>query len=171
LLKLATSHDVSTPPNGAIFWSGGAGFAGKAADQLAAMRNVAGTPSTRLEGTVGGGMLAQISGGIGADEKAGKEGAPWAEQQPAWRLISRRYAEGASGEVTAVVGNVPVGESAILREEVNLLMANPKVTAIHFVAIQKDENGNALKDELGNYILAPVSAEEVLAMPSTEEKS
>lgn len=170
LLKLSTSHDVSTPPNGAIFWSGGASFAGKAADQLAASRNAAGVPSTRLEGTVGGGMLAQIAGGIGADEKSGKQGAPWAEQQPAWRLISRRYAEGASGDVTAVVGNVPVGESAILREEVKLLMANPKVTAIHFVAIQKDEHGNALKDALGNYVLGPVSAEEVLAMPSTEGK-
>jgi type VI secretion system secreted protein VgrG len=171
LLKLSTSHDVSTARNGAIFWSGGASFAGKAADQLAAMRNAAGRPSTRLEGTVGGGVLAQIAGGIGADEKAGKEGAPWSEQQPAWRLISRRYAEGASGEVTAVVGNVPVGENAILREEVKLLRANPNVTAIHFVAIQKDEHGNALKDELGNYMLTPVSAKEVLAMPPREGTS
>jgi type VI secretion system secreted protein VgrG len=172
LMKLASIHDVSTPHDGAIFWSGGNDFAGKAADQLAARRSNGEPPrpSVRLEGTVGGSTLGNTSAGIGENKKTGKQGAPWAEQQPAWRVISRRFAAGASGEVTAVVGNVPVGEDAILREEVKLLRANKKVTAIRFLAIQKDENGKAVTDAEGNYVLVPVSAKEVLAPPPKEEK-
>lgn len=167
LIKLATSHDVSTPPNGAIFWSGGNDFAGKAADQLVAARLLGAPPipSSRLEGTVGGSILNKTSAGIGENLRAGKNGVPWSEQDPAWRTISRRFAHGASGEVTAVVGHVPVRADAILREEVKLLRANKNVTAIHFLAIQKDAHGDAVTDLNGNFVLERVSAKEVFAKP------
>lgn len=178
LMKLAMSHDVSSPMNGSIFWSGGKDFAGKAADQLAARQIAAGQPSTRLEGTEGGGLLDKMSGNIGQNKTTKPNGVEWKEQSPAWRVISQRYARGASGEVNVVVGKVPVGESAILREEVKTLRANPKVTSINFFAIKTIPSTNPADptpipvDAFGNplppgadYVIEPVTAKQVLAKP------
>jgi type VI secretion system secreted protein VgrG len=171
LMKLAMSHDVSSPPNGAIFWSGGATFAGKAAAALAAQRSASGQASTSLEVTQGGALLGGMTSSIGKDDKTKPNGVDWTEQSPAWRVISQRYARGASGDVTVVVGKVPVGEQAILREEVKTLRANKNVTSIRFFAIKTDAAG-APVDAAGNplpagadFVLTPVTAKEVLAAP------
>jgi hypothetical protein len=74
--------------------------------------------------------MGSMSGAAGYHETDKPGGIPWSEQSPAWRVISQRYAKAASGDVTCVVGKVPVGESAILREEVETLKANKKVTSI-----------------------------------------
>lgn len=168
LVKLAMQHDVSSPHDGAIFWSGGGHFAGKAADQMVRRRRENNENVTRLEGTDGGSLLAGVSGGIAEDKRTNKQGAAWSELDPAWRVISQRYAKGASGEVHAIVGNVPVGKDAILREEAKTLRANKNVTAIHFWAIKKDAQENAITDANGDYVLEPVSAKDVLAWPKDE---
>lgn len=171
LMKLAMSHDVSSPPNGAIFWSGGATFAGKAAAQLAKKQSASGQASTSLEGTSGGTLLGDMSANLAQDDKTKPNGVEWEERDPAWRVISQRYARGASGDVKVVVGKMPVGETAILREEVKTLRANKNVTSIQFFAIKTDAKGNPV-DETGNplpagadYVLEPVSAKKVLAAP------
>jgi type VI secretion system secreted protein VgrG len=173
LIRLAMSHDVSSPANGAIFWSGGLGFAGKAADQIVRERSAAGQAAVRLEGTQGGGLLNNMSATIGKNDAAGKpNGVEWGEQSPAWIVISRRYARSASGDVTVVVGKVPVGEQAILREEVKVLRANKNVTSIKFLAIKTDPATGAAVDAAGkplpagaDFVLEPVTAKQVLAAP------
>lgn len=172
LMKLAMSHDVSSPSNGAIFWSGGAGFAGKAAEQLAKKQSGAGHPSASLETTQGGALLNKMSASIGKNDTDKPNGVDWSEQNPAWRVISQRYARGASGDVTVVVGKMPVGETAILREEVKTLRANKNVTSISFFAIKTDPATGKPVDAAGNplpagadFVLEPVTAKQVLAKP------
>jgi hypothetical protein len=172
LVKFAMNFDVSSPHNGALFWSGGNAFAGKAADQLAAERTLAGQPSTRLEGTQNGSLLNNMSAAINQDKVKKPNGVPWSEQDPAWRVVSTRYALAASGDVTCVVGRVPVGEDAILREEVETLKSNPKVTSINFVAIKLGPDGKTAVNKDGKplgpgepFVLEPATAEDVLAPP------
>jgi type VI secretion system secreted protein VgrG len=158
LVRFALSSDVSTPPGGAVFWSGG-DLAGAGADQLAAERTnapVDPTPSKRLEGTPGG-------AGLVTAVKAGKD--DWAVQQPAWSAISKKLAVNASGPVTVVVSYYPLKNSAIFREEVKLLAANPKVTSIKAVTIAKHPNGDPILGPKGEYTLVPVSLKDVLAPP------
>jgi len=170
-MKFAMSHDVSSPHNGAVFWSGG-DLALAAVGQFNKQRlDEDKQPSTALEGTVGGKLMMDAAGGIAPDEKKGKpNGAPWGERYPAWRVISQRYARAASGEVNVIVADVPVGRGKILREEVKTLRANKKVTTINFLAIQKDDKGNPVKGADGNFVLVPVTAKDVLAKPPKEAK-
>jgi hypothetical protein len=70
-----------------------------------------------------------------------------------------------------VVGSVPVGPQAILREEVKVLRANKDVTSIKFWAIKKGPDGKAVNADGQpladgeDFVLEPVTAKEVLAKP------
>jgi type VI secretion system secreted protein VgrG len=156
LVKLALSSNVSTPHDGAVFWSGGHDVAGAAASQFAAARTLAGTPSARLEMTAGGGELASTVTGA-KDE--------WPVQSPAWMTISKRFGLEASGDVNMIVSYLPLSATAIFREEVKVLAANKKVTSITVWAMTKDAAGNHLKAPDGSFVLERVSMKDVLAPP------
>ncbi len=157
LVKLALSSDVSTPHNGAVFWSGGQDLAGKAAGQFAATRTDAGQKSARLEMTPGGGEL-------GAAVTAAKD--EWALQVPAWLTISKRFAQQASGDVNMIVSYMPLSETAIFREEVKVLAANKKVTSVTVWCMKTDADGKHIKGADGNYVLEKVSMKDVLKPPA-----
>ncbi|MBK9262777.1 MAG: type VI secretion system tip protein VgrG [Polyangiaceae bacterium] len=160
LMNIAMSADVSTPPDGTVLWSGGGGKAGIVAEQLAEQRSMTGVPSVRLEMTPGGSSLATASNG---DE--------WEVAQPAWQAISRRLAEGASGEVNVIVSYAPLSESAIFREEVKVLMANKKFTKLN-VKLMKPSDTGTFKDSDGKtYDLVDIPLSEVLKRPSPKGKS
>ncbi|HEY4118370.1 MAG TPA: type VI secretion system tip protein TssI/VgrG [Byssovorax sp.] len=169
LIKLAMSHDVSSPRDGAIFWSGGATLACVAAQQLAAERGID-HPSVSLELTSGGSLLGATCAGVGKDEVSKPGGVDWTEQNPAWRIISQRFARGASGDVHVVVGKVPVGANAILREESKLLAANKNVTSVTFWAV-KHEGGKPVTDAAGHFVLEPTTAAAALATPEDPRKT
>ncbi|AKT43482.1 type VI secretion system Vgr family protein [Chondromyces crocatus] len=151
LFKLAVSGDVTTPPGGTVLWSGGGGLAGLVAGQYAAQKTNGGSPAARLEMTPGGDTLANT---------AGKD--PWALSNPAWKTISRRLAQQAKGEVNVVVSRVPVSETAILREEVKVLAANPEVTGINVLLMKSDPNGPYTDEKGATYDLVPVPMSAVL---------
>jgi len=111
-MKLAMSHDVSSPHNGAVFWSGG-DLALEAVGQFMQRRTVEGSPaSTSLRGHGGRRAMAGASSGIGSNEKGGKpNGAPWGERIPGRGASSpSATARGASGDVNVIVVDVPVGK-------------------------------------------------------------
>ena len=120
--------------------------------------------------TSGGSLLAGTSKGVGKNEETKPGGVDWTEQSPAWRVISQRFARGASGDVHVVVGKVPVGPNAILREESKLLAANKNVTSVNFWAI-KHEGGKPVTDAAGHYVLEPTTAAAVLATPEDPRKT
>ncbi len=157
LVKLALGSDVSTPHDGAVFWSGGQDLAGAAAGQFAATRTAGGQKSARLEMTPGGSEL-------GAAVTAGKD--EWALQLPAWLTISKRFAQQASGDVNMIVSYMPLSETAIFREEVKVLAANKKVTSITVWCMKTDADGNHIKGADGNYVLEKVSMKNVLKPPA-----
>lgn len=174
LVKFAMNFDVSTPKDGAIFWCGGEQFAGKAAAQLASKRTTKGRPSATVGDTQNGGLLGKLDAALSADEKAKPGGVAWRERDPAWRVISQRFAQGASGKVTVVIGGeMPVRSDAILREEVETLRANPDVTNIDFRAIKTGPDGKTPVDKDGAplkpgepFVLERVSAADVLGDPA-----
>ncbi len=160
LMKLAMGGDVSTPMNGTVLWSGGAGKAGLVAEQLANQQTALSIPSKRLEMTPGGAGLAVASNG---DE--------WEVAQPAWQAISRRLAEGTSGEATVVVSYMPLNDTAIFREEVKVLMANKNFTKLNVKLMQESPTGT-LKDSDGKtYELVDVPLSEVLKRPQPKGNS
>jgi type VI secretion system secreted protein VgrG len=154
LMKIAMSSDVSTPVNGTVLWSGGADKAGFVAEQLANQQTALSIPSKRLEMTPGGASLAVASNG---DE--------WEVAQPAWQAISRRLAEGTSGEATVVVSYMPLNETAIFREEVKVLMANKNFTKLHVKLMQESPTGTFKDSDGKTYELVDVSLKEVLKRP------
>jgi hypothetical protein len=84
--------DVSSPKNGAVFWSG---------DPLAAQRYAGGINGVTLETTYGGRVI------DGWDEV--NKGYPWSSDYGAgpygrdlWASVSKKYAEGVTGSVNAV---------------------------------------------------------------------
>jgi type VI secretion system secreted protein VgrG len=160
LMAIAMGSDVATPPNGTVLWSGGAGKAGSVAQQLAEERTAASMPSARLEMTPGGASLANASTG---DE--------WEVAQPAWQAISRRLAEGASGEVDVIVSYMPLNDSAIFREEVKVLMANKQFTKLNVKLMQPSPTGTFKDSDGKTYDLVDVSLSEVLKRPKPKGKS
>ncbi|TKD04490.1 type VI secretion system Vgr family protein [Polyangium fumosum] len=160
LMSIALEGNVTTPPSGAVFWSGGGDKAGFVAEQLAMERSAGGTPSARLEMTPGGDALAKAAYG---DE--------WEVQDKAWRTISGRLADKASGEINVVVSYMPLGMSAIFREEVQILLDNEKYTSINVLLMQESATGK-YKDQAGKtYDLVPVPLEDVLAVPPPKKAS
>ena len=156
LIKMALSGDITTPHNGAVFWSGGKDVAGVVATQFAEARTAAGVPSARLEMTPGGsGLGAAVTSG--ADE--------WPGQIPAWLNISKRFALQASGDVHMIISYMPLSETAIFREEVKVLAANKKVTSINVWLMKKDAEGEYLKGPDGKHVLEQVTMSDVLKHP------
>jgi type VI secretion system secreted protein VgrG len=154
LVVLARGADISTPHNGAIFWSGGIEAAGMAGQQLAKQQTADGIPSKTLEMTQGG-----------QDLMAASKGANWNTQKAAWETVSQRLAEQASGDIKVVV-RLPVKETAILRQEMKALAANKKVGKIEFFAVQTEADGvTPMKTAQGDFIMRPISAKEALAKP------
>ncbi len=160
LMAVAMGGDVTTAPNGTVLWSGGGGKAGAVAEQLAEKRTAASIPSARLEMTPGGSALVNASTG---DE--------WEVALPAWQAISRRLAEGASGEINVVVSYMPLGDSAIFREEVKVLLANKKFTKLNVLLMQPSPTGTFKDSEGQTYDLVNVPLEEVLKRPKPKGKS
>jgi type VI secretion system secreted protein VgrG len=160
LMAIAMGSDVSTPPNGTVLWSGGAGKAGSIAEQLAKKQSANNVPSARLEMTPGGAALANASNG---DE--------WEVAQPAWQAISRRLAEGSSGEVNVVISYMPLSDSAIFREEVKVLMANKNFTKINVKLMEPSPTGTFVDSDGKTYDLVDVPLSEVLKRPTPKGKS
>jgi hypothetical protein len=159
LMKLAEAVDVSTPRDGTWLWSGGGDRAGTVAQQMATQRTAGGTPSMRLEMTAGGAALV-----------AACAGDAWEVQEKAWRTISSRLADGASGEINVVVSYMPLSKTAIFREEIKVLNANKNYTKINAWLMQESPTGT-LKDDAGKtYELVPVSLSSVLAKPAPPKK-
>lgn len=159
LMAIAMGSDVSTPPNGTVLWSGGAGKAGSIAQQLADQQTAANIPSARLEMTPGGDALLNASTG---DE--------WEVAQPAWQAISRRLAEGSSGEVNVVISYMPLNDSAIFREEVKVLMANKNFTKLNVKLMQPSPTGTFKDSDGKTYDLVDVPLSEVLKRPKPKGK-
>ncbi|UQA56819.1 type VI secretion system Vgr family protein [Polyangium aurulentum] len=159
LMKIAEAGDVTTPRDGTWLWSGGGDRAGFVAQQMAEQRTAAGTPSVRLEMTPGGASLVAACGGDA-----------WEVQDKAWRTISSRYAEGASGEINVVVSKMPLGKTAVFREEIKVLNANKNYTKINAWYMQESPTGT-VRDEAGKtYELVPVHLSDVLAKPTDAPK-
>jgi type VI secretion system secreted protein VgrG len=156
LVKLALASDVSTPHDGAVFWSGGKDVAGVAAGKFADKRSAGGQKSRRLEMTPGGSEL-------GDTVTAG--GDTWEQQFPSWLAISKRFAQQASGEVNMIISYMPLSQTAIFREEAKVLAANKKVTQINVWLMKKDANGEYIKAPDGTYELEKVSMADVLKPP------
>lgn len=155
LMKLALTGDLCTPHDGLVLWSGGADEAGAVAQQIAEQRTAEGRPSLRIEMTQGGRALAGAA-----------KNAPWDQASPAWKAASKRLARQASGDVTVIVSYSPVGQQAILRDELKMLAANKKVTSIQAHLMTPSPTG-AYKDGAGNpYDLSPIDLKEVLAAPA-----
>jgi type VI secretion system secreted protein VgrG len=147
-------------PKGPVLWSGGKDAAGKVAQQLAEQQSANGIASKRLEMTPGGDALVNASDG---DE--------WEVALPAWMAISRRLADGTSGEVNVVISYMPLSNTAIFREEVKVLIANKKYTSINVKLMQPSPTG-IFKDSDGKtYDLVDVPLSEVLAPPPPKGKS
>ena len=79
--------DFSSPKDGAVFWSGGT--------KNEARQHALSTGGTTLEMTPGGRLF--------DDWDAVNDLYPWPESKGLWESLSSRYAEGASGRVTAVI--------------------------------------------------------------------
>ncbi|MDI1446206.1 type VI secretion system tip protein TssI/VgrG [Polyangium sp. 6x1] len=155
LNEFAKVADVSSKPNGVILWSGGLDYAGAIAEDVAKQRTAAGTPSTNLESTPAGIEMTKIS----ADD-------PREVKHEAWTILSRRFAAGASGEVTVVLAEIPVAMDKVVRQEIEELAMNPNVTDIRVFQIQASPTGQ-YKDASGKtYELVPVSMEKALAKPA-----
>jgi type VI secretion system secreted protein VgrG len=153
LLKIVQDLDVKTPKNGAIFWSGGGTKAGAVAEQLAKKRTLEGRPSIRLEQLEAGNKLQNVASAVKTD---------YATADPSWRLISRRLAQEASGEVTVVVC-LPLRKDAVLVEELKTLSTNEKVTDIKCLCTVPDANGEFVSaDGTQRYSLKPISVDDIL---------
>ena len=161
LMAIAQSGDVSTAPNGTVLWSGGGGKAGLVAEQFAKARSLGPPPipSARLEMTPGGDALAKASAGDA-----------WEVQHKAWQTISARLAEGASGEINVVVSYIPLGEKAIFREEIKILLANKKFTNINVKLMQESPTGAFQDDQGKSYDLVDVPLSKALEKPAKEKK-
>ncbi|EYF04384.1 type VI secretion system tip protein TssI/VgrG [Chondromyces apiculatus] len=156
LFKLAMESDVGTPAGGTLLWSGGGDYAGHVAGDYAQKNSTAAQAFSRLEMTPGGGALAKTT----TDNADG-----WGVANPAWRTISRRLAQQAKGDVNVVLSRVPAGETAIFREEVKVLAANPDVTAVNVWLMQPSPTGKYTDKAGTTYDLVPVKMEDALAMP------
>ncbi len=156
LLKLALSSNVSTPHSGAVFWSGGLDRAAIAAQQLVDKQKALGQPSGRLEMTKGGAEM------VATTTAANDE---YDVTRPAWLAISKRLALQTSGDVNVVISYMPLGPTAIFREEVKVLAANKKVDSITVWLMKKGPDDNYLVGPDGNYVLEKVSMKDVLKPP------
>jgi len=105
---------VASPTDGAVFYAGPG--TQKAAEELAEK-----TGKTTLGQTSAGQYLDQNLNGSDAFEST--------EALDIWRDTSERYAQEASGEVTAVVNN-PASDSVFVDTELPALLDNPNVTQI-----------------------------------------
>ena len=156
LVKLAMVGDLSKPPGETILWSGGGDKAGRVAEQLAKKRTEAGRASKRLEMTDGGRALEQTC-------KANKD--EFDTTKRAWKTISKRLAMQAKGDIDVVVSYSPISDTAILREELRIIAANPDVTSVNVWLMQPSAAGE-FTDEAGNkYELVSIPMAEVLAPP------
>ncbi|HVK66858.1 MAG TPA: type VI secretion system tip protein TssI/VgrG [Polyangium sp.] len=159
LNEFAKGADVASQPGGVILWSGGLDYAGAIAQDLAAQRGVD-PPSTTLEATPAGLDMTSMSENDPRDVKI-----------EAWTILSRRFARSAQGEVNVVLAQIPVPMDKVVRQEIEELGMNPKVTAINVFQIQASPTGK-YKDASGNtYDLVPVPMEQALANPAAAQPS
>lgn len=125
LWSKAERLDVSTPRDGANFWSG-RGPDGTSMRSFAE-KNTDGVHSLTLEKTPGGRYFDQLdlygsnTGMVNA-----------AQRDQLWGKLSERYADGATGQATAWV-HEPRPTSVWLQRELGALKANPAVTGVRQV--------------------------------------
>lgn len=124
LLRQVETADVSTPPNGATFWSG------KTADgtslRESADASADGVNIVTIAQTPGGRYLEEL------DLYSPNPPVTMEQADALWARLSERYAESASGTVTAYVHN-PQPESIWTQHELPALEKNPNVTGINIV--------------------------------------
>lgn len=126
LMSKAGRMDVSSPRDGANFYSGYDELTGKRMRSYAENKTD-GVTSTTLEQTPGGKYLDDL-------RLYGKnQGLVRPEQSDQiWSELSRRYGESAKGDVTAYLHNADPNR-VYLHDELPALRANPNVTAIRHV--------------------------------------
>ncbi|MFI5841165.1 hypothetical protein ACIA8K_15830 [Catenuloplanes sp. NPDC051500] len=124
LLRQAETVDVSTPPNGATFWSGVAPDGTSLQDTAEA--NTDGVNTVTIEQTPGGGYFDEL------DLFSANSPVTMPQAQQIWETLSTRYAEGATGTVTAYVHNPRPG-SVWTQHELEALRNNPHVTDIRII--------------------------------------
>jgi hypothetical protein len=119
LLDEVEKADVSSPVDGATFWSGRSAKG----ESMRDFANTDGVTSKTLNQTPGGEWL--------QNEHLFRPGSPVTESQAnaLWTRMSERYAEEAQGEVAAYVHDSPTS-SVWSSKELDTLMHNPKVTQI-----------------------------------------
>jgi RHS repeat-associated protein len=112
---LAKRLPVSTGVDKAVFYSG-AGMQDKA---LAFASSMAKTP---IDKTIGGRVLAKLNL---------FDHLSYPEARRPWEMMSQRYAEQASGNVSAFISNVTSGTGVFAKTELPALMDNPAVHTIN----------------------------------------
>ncbi|WP_375500245.1 hypothetical protein [uncultured Jatrophihabitans sp.] len=122
LIGKAERMDVSSPKDGAVFWSGR--DADKVSMRTYAEKSTDGVTSTTLEQTQGGKYFDDL------DLYGSNEGLVSSSQRDKiWGRLSERYGQNASGDVTAYVHDARPGGFWKTRE-VPALRENPNVTTI-----------------------------------------
>ncbi len=123
--------DFSSANDGAVFWSG--------SNMKTAQNWAAANGKTTLEQTAGGKYLDSL------DLFNPKNGLTGDQAAEVWDIASKRFADGASGEVNAFSTGAkrfgPLGERTWWRIEKPALMKNPKVTKI----LRRKKNGSLVK--------------------------
>ncbi|MDP9793773.1 hypothetical protein J2S43_002285 [Catenuloplanes nepalensis] len=123
LLAEVERADVSSPRDGAIFWSGRAPDGTRLQD--VAERDADGVSRVTLNQTPGGEYLE----GLDLYDRDSSPISPW-QADILWARLSERYAENASGTVTAYVDDPPRPGSIWASTELPALRENPNVTDI-----------------------------------------
>jgi hypothetical protein len=124
LLRQVETADVSTPPNGATFWSGRTADGTSLRESAEATAD--GVTIVTIEQTPGGRHFDEL------DLYGPNPPVTVAQADAVWARLSERYAEGASGTVTAYVHN-PRPHSIWAEHELPALEKNPNVTGITVV--------------------------------------
>lgn len=129
LMSKAERMDVSTPRNGANFYSGYDAAGGRSMRSYAE-QNTDGVTSKTLEQTSGGKYMDDLKLYDGSGPNSDLVNP--AQRDAIWARLSQRSGENASGDVTAWLHNANP-DRIYLHDELPALQANPNVTSIRHV--------------------------------------